>query len=242
MHEENGPSQLDHEDERKQQQTPLNPSQSQPGEAQHVTSAAHLRTTSQADESEATVQPQVDPMSMPGVILKQARERMHYSLESMAQHLKLSVVNVQALEKDEYESMNMAPVFVKGHLRRYAKHVKIDPEYMIRCYAQAGGDVNEHNALQGVTQEDHQRLSRKNQIKKWLLIDALIMVMIVTGIYWYMYDGGRDKHRSAIAPSALHEISPKDSKQQLLTEQFKHISMKPKADNKQVFTLLKEAD
>lgn len=63
----------------------------------------------------------------PGVMLRHAREARGESLAEVAQALKLSVRQLDALESGRHEALP-GPAFVRGFLRNYARHLGVDPE------------------------------------------------------------------------------------------------------------------
>lgn len=67
----------------------------------------------------------------PGAQLAQAREALQFSTEEVARQLKLSVWQVEALERGEYERLP-GVVFVRGFIRNYARLVRLDPEALLR--------------------------------------------------------------------------------------------------------------
>jgi cytoskeleton protein RodZ len=58
------------------------------------------------------------------------RRAQGLSLGDVARQLKLSVRQVEALERDEYSAFP-GPVFVRGFLRNYAKLLQLDPEAVV---------------------------------------------------------------------------------------------------------------
>jgi len=60
-----------------------------------------------------------------GALFKETREAMHMSVGDVAQHLKLSSAQVEALEADEHDKLPGA-VFVRGFIRNYARLLGID--------------------------------------------------------------------------------------------------------------------
>jgi cytoskeleton protein RodZ len=66
----------------------------------------------------------------PGVRLLAERRAQGLSLGDVARQLKLSVRQVEALERDEYAAFP-GPVFVRGFLRNYAKLLQLDPEAVV---------------------------------------------------------------------------------------------------------------
>ena len=58
------------------------------------------------------------------------RRNQGLSLGDIARQLKLSVRQIEALERDDYASFS-GPVFVRGFLRNYAKLLHLDPEPLL---------------------------------------------------------------------------------------------------------------
>ncbi|MFD2368137.1 helix-turn-helix domain-containing protein [Pseudoduganella sp. GCM10020061] len=67
----------------------------------------------------------VPPNEAPGQVLKARREAMGWSVEQIADQLKLAPRQVVALEAGDYDSLPPAAV-VRGFVRGYAKVVKVD--------------------------------------------------------------------------------------------------------------------
>src|SRR3954471_16102252 len=66
-----------------------------------------------------------------GAMLLKERRRQGLSLGDISRQLKLSVRQVEALERDDY-SQYKGPVFIHGFIRNYAKLLGLDPEPLIR--------------------------------------------------------------------------------------------------------------
>jgi cytoskeleton protein RodZ len=69
----------------------------------------------------------------PGVLLQAARERAGMAREKVAARLNLLLSQVVALEEDRFDRFP-AETFVKGHLRSYARLLKIDVDEVLRAY------------------------------------------------------------------------------------------------------------
>ena len=67
-----------------------------------------------------------------GAALLEERRRQSLSIGDVSRHLKLSVRQVEALEKDQFEIFGGA-VFVHGFLRNYAKLLGLDPVVLIEA-------------------------------------------------------------------------------------------------------------
>lgn len=72
------------------------------------------------------------PASIPGAgaVLLAERRRQGLSLGDIARQLKLSVRQVEAIERDDFSALE-GPVFVHGFIRNYAKLLALDPTPLI---------------------------------------------------------------------------------------------------------------
>lgn len=67
-----------------------------------------------------------------GAALLMERRRQGLSLGDISRQLKLSVRQVEALERDDFSGFT-GPVFVHGFIRNYAKLLNLEPEPLIRA-------------------------------------------------------------------------------------------------------------
>ncbi|MES2322539.1 MAG: helix-turn-helix domain-containing protein, partial [Pseudomonadota bacterium] len=79
-------------------------------------------------------QPPVDNHGVPGRTLAAQREAMGWSVEQVAEQLKLAVRQVVALEAGDYASLP-GPAVVRGFVRAYAKVVKLDAAPLVAMIA-----------------------------------------------------------------------------------------------------------
>lgn len=71
--------------------------------------------------------------STPGSLLKRERERRSLSLQQAAEDLHLDTWIVEAIEANRFQALG-APVYAKGHLRKYASRLGLGEEEIIRRY------------------------------------------------------------------------------------------------------------
>lgn len=71
----------------------------------------------------------------PGTRLKEERKHRGLSLAQVASEMHMDVGVADALEKDDYSPLG-APIFVKGHLRNYAKLLGLPADELINEYEQ----------------------------------------------------------------------------------------------------------
>ena len=85
--------------------------------------------------AEQPAQPaQPDNQGVPGRTLAAQREAMGWTVEQVADQLKLAVRQVVALEAGDYASLP-GPAVVRGFVRAYAKIVKLDPVPLVALIA-----------------------------------------------------------------------------------------------------------
>ena len=73
----------------------------------------------------------------PGAELSRERERQGLTQQQVADQLNLDVSVIHWIEHDDFAALG-APVFAKGHLRRYSMLLGLPPERLLEAYEQAG--------------------------------------------------------------------------------------------------------
>ena len=68
-----------------------------------------------------------------GARLREAREKLGFSLQKVEKEIGISQKYLLSLEEDEYSSLP-ADVYVKGYLIRYANFLHLDPQEIVECY------------------------------------------------------------------------------------------------------------
>ncbi len=80
------------------------------------------------DESQAEMSlPPEEPPPLPGSFLREAREARKLTVYEVAQSLKFSPRQIEALEADDFASLPPGATFRRGFVRGYAKLLKLDP-------------------------------------------------------------------------------------------------------------------
>jgi len=93
------------------------------------------QSVEQADNQENVSEDETQNFSTPGRMLRFARENKELAISTVGKQLKLDMRVIEALERDDYDSIG-APVFVKGHLRKYASFVDVNPDDVMLSYYQ----------------------------------------------------------------------------------------------------------
>lgn len=126
-------------------------------------------------------QPSADePASGPvaGERLAEARRLKKISLPDIARELHIDEAKVQALEENRFEVLG-APVFAKGHLRKYAEMVGVPIDDVIADYYL----LNKATGAPPIVGRPRKR-QRDLNLLPWLLLIPLLLIL-GGGYYWW---------------------------------------------------------
>lgn len=128
--------------------------------------------TNAADEDES-------PGLLAGQRLAEARRANDITIAEIAKELHLDESKVQALEENQFEVLG-APVFAKGHLRKYAELVGMPIDEMLADYYQ----LNRAAGAPPVVGPRRARPPRDIALGRW--VGGIMLVLIVGGLsYWW---------------------------------------------------------
>ena len=77
-------------------------------------------------------------MKSPGMMLREAREERGLTLSDVAAMTRIPKTMLAHLEADRFEEY-VAEVFVRGHLRNYARELRLDSEMVMQAYERHTG-------------------------------------------------------------------------------------------------------
>ncbi|MGL5101005.1 MAG: cytoskeleton protein RodZ [Plesiomonas sp.] len=119
----------------------------------------------------------------PGQRLRQAREQLGYSQAQVAERLCLKHSVVRALEDDNLTS-DLAPTFIRGYVRSYARLVNLPEQEMVTAInAVLPAEPTPHVSMQSFSSKKERR-SHDNRLMlfTWVL---LFVVISLTGLWWW---------------------------------------------------------
>ncbi len=159
-----------------------------------------------------------DHGGVPGKILAAQREAMGWSVEQVADQLKLAVRQVQALEAGDYASLP-GPAVVRGFVRAYAKVVKLDAAPLVAMIAldtpsaaETATSAVRHNKPASFSEV---RFPTNGKRQSTLPIGLIAGVVVLAGaaVAAWQFDVIPDKllGREAAAPVAPAEAGPQAS-------------------------------
>lgn len=122
----------------------------------------------------------------PGEALRRARELQGLSVQQAAERLNLDVVAVEALESDRFEVLG-APVFAKGHLRRYAGLLGLKSEEVLTSYERSPAPHGQPTLVP----KSHGEFSTERQRQKWpWVVGGLLLFLLAAGLVAYLGEYG----------------------------------------------------
>ncbi|TVQ73591.1 MAG: helix-turn-helix domain-containing protein [Oceanospirillales bacterium] len=134
----------------------------------------------------------------PGHEFTQARERLHLSVEQISTELHLPIKVIKAIESGNPESFHN-PVFIRGYIRTYAKHLGMDATHYANLYANLPGVDLKPVSIKSTTSVKERDPSKSPFMKvfSWLFVIAMIAIII----WWSREQSGRSWFSTAEPPA-----------------------------------------
>jgi cytoskeletal protein RodZ len=112
-----------------------------------------------------------------GELLAEARREQRIGVHDIAKELHLDEAKVRGLERNEFELLG-APVFAKGHLRKYAELVGVDPDDVLEDYYK----MTRQDSLPPVVVA---RRRMRQEISPGPWVAAIVVIIVVAAAYWW---------------------------------------------------------
>jgi cytoskeleton protein RodZ len=117
------------------------------------------------------------PGPLGGERLAEARRAQQIAVLEIAKELHLDEPKVRALERNEFDVLG-APVFAKGHLRKYAQLVQVDADDVMADYYQL---TRAAGVLPVITARPRPR--REMTPGPWIAV--IVVIIVVATAYWW---------------------------------------------------------
>ena len=139
--------------------------------------------------------PDHDEAPVAGERLRQARQEQQISVLEVAKELHLDEPKVRALERNEFDVLG-APVFAKGHLRKYAQLVGVDEDDVFADYYAMTHTLSMPPIVGG-----HKKVARESSPGPWIAL--VIVIIVAAAAYWWF--GMRESATSDPEPQSSAE-------------------------------------
>ncbi len=134
--------------------------------------------TDKTDEGAASGEEPQGPVG--GERLAAARREQQISVLEIAKELHLDEPKVRALERNEFDVIG-APVFAKGHLRKYAQLVGVDEGDVMADYYQLNRTTGIPPLVAG-----RRRPRREMSPGPWIAV-VVVLIVAATAYWWFTY-------------------------------------------------------
>jgi cytoskeleton protein RodZ len=141
-----------------------------------------------------------------GERLAEARREQQISVLEIAKELHLDEPKVRALERNDFEMLG-APVFAKGHLKKYASLVGVDEDDVLTDYYQMTRQEPLPPVIVG-------RKRMRQEVSPGPWIAAIVVIHVAVASYWWfaVYSS------QAAAPATSPEVAPVEQQGAVRTE------------------------
>jgi cytoskeletal protein RodZ len=127
-------------------------------------------------------------MSDLGTRLKQARQQRGVSLRDIAVTTKISVVALEALERNDYSRLP-GGIFSRAFVRAYAMAVGLEPEEAVNeflvAFTRYERDKERSAKRPDITPDDREFLERQRRALRTLRTALTIAVLVILGVVAY---------------------------------------------------------
>ena len=150
-------------------------------------------------EETRTEQLTVQPVSSVGMLLREAREAHGLSVEEIAERVKFSVRQVEALEHDDLAHLPQG-TFLRGFIRSYARVLGLDEEKLL----QATHTRTEHHFDVGDVQDGGTPLpvaGASLMRSRYLLLGALLVACVLLAFVWTQESGNSVPAEPVVTPA-----------------------------------------
>ena len=139
----------------------------------------------------------------PGHILRQVREQKGLSQQEVARELHLTSRVINGLEVDDFSHVN-SPIFARGYIRSYARHLGLDADEL----------VAEYDAVYGSPDHGKKPMSTIRKVSEqarpgdaWVKLVSVVLVLALVGASWWWWQSQND----TVAPVPVDEVAVQDS-------------------------------
>jgi cytoskeleton protein RodZ len=119
--------------------------------------------------------------------LRAARERQSLTLQKVSEDLHLDLPVLEAMEENRFRALG-APVYARGHLRKYAQLLGLDVEAVLASYEQENAGPVEPKLVPSTTEHPAMPPERRTKPLRLALIGGALALVAATavGAWWYL--------------------------------------------------------
>jgi cytoskeleton protein RodZ len=164
-----------------------------------------------------------------GERLRMARDRQGLSLQKVSEDLHLDLPVLEAMEEDRFRALG-APVYARGHLRKYAQLLGLDVEAVLSEYEAAHNGPVLPNLVPNAIEHPAMPPARRGA---WLVIALLAGAVVLVGSGLWLRLGRSHAARPETVPvatsTAAPEAAPESASQVAVTHVVPREQPRPEA-------------
>jgi cytoskeleton protein RodZ len=141
-----------------------------------------------------------------GERLAQARRDHGLAIREIAKELYLDETKVRALEENCFDELG-APVFVKGHMRKYAELVGVPIDDVLADYYKLEPPGEAPSIVVGLPL----KVPREISLRPWII--GIVTILLVAGIAWWWFDLKLTTERVTVKPKILAPLASERRKE-----------------------------
>jgi cytoskeleton protein RodZ len=154
--------------------------------------------------------PPEEPPPLPGSFLREAREARKLTVFEVAQSLKFSPRQIEALESDDFTSLPPGATFRRGFVRGYAKLLKLDPTPLLAMLdVQMPAVPADVRAPQNMGVAATPVAAGRRSSRPMVYGSAALAVLVVVLAAWHYLGGPQDVATTKSAPTPV--AAPSDT-------------------------------
>ena len=147
----------------------------------------------------------------PGAELSSERERQGLTQQQVAEQLNLDVSVIHWIEHDDFAALG-APVFAKGHLRRYSTLLGLPPERLLEAYEQTGT----HPSQPTLIPKGREELVPPRAAQRWpWALAGIAGALLLAALAAYVVERWSARAKAPASATAAVEPAPSDAPQEL---------------------------
>jgi len=169
------------------------PSDGEPRATPARRAASHLRVVADnAAASEASGEVADTPGRRIGAVIRVARENLGLELEQVSRETRIHLSHLRAIE-DMTPSLLGAPVYAKGYIRNYARHLKLDPDATLTRY------LAECAILADPEKQDIAPPTNARKLPVALPVLGILIIALIGGAVAFAIFGGEDAPETTVS-------------------------------------------
>lgn len=152
--------------------------------------------------------------ALPGDMLAQARTKLGYSQQDVANRLRLRITVIERIENNHFNNETVA-TFTRGYLRSYARLVGLNAEDVLHALDHLGEAQHGEMAMQSFSRQT-KRDKHDNRIMKltWVIFAAIAGI---TALWWYQ-NQQPDSFMTEVEPAPVVSEMPAMAENPVVTD------------------------